>query len=58
MNDMAHYWHSRYLQALSKLEAAQSTNARCAYLDLASHYLAMQQFCERPAAHENQWIIR
>lgn len=45
---MADYWHARYLLALSKVESSQSSRTRCAYLDLASHYWAMKQFCERP----------
>jgi len=47
MNAMADYWHTRYLQALSKVEASESSKARSAYLDLASHYWAMKRFCER-----------
>jgi hypothetical protein len=58
MNDMAQYWRSRYLQALSKLETAQSTNMRSAYLDLASHYLAMQQFCDRTTTQESHWFTQ
>jgi beta-galactosidase GanA len=58
MNRMADYWRSRYLHALSRLEAAESPNTRFAYLGLAGHYLAMQQFCERTPAHEGVETIR
>jgi hypothetical protein len=44
---MANYWHDRYLQALSKVREAQSAHTRRAYQDLATHYKAMRQFCER-----------
>jgi hypothetical protein len=51
MSPMAQYWHARYLQTLLKVESARSPQVRCAYLDLAVHYRAMQQLCERPLDH-------
>lgn len=43
---MADYWHSRYLQALQKLQEAKSSEVRVAYIDLAAHYEAMERLCE------------
>lgn len=44
---MSNYWHARYLQALAKVNQAQSAEARSAYADLAAHYDAMHRLCER-----------
>jgi len=44
---MSEYWHNRYLLALAKIDEAQSVQARSAYIDLAAHYRAMRQFCDR-----------
>jgi hypothetical protein len=42
---MTNYWHARYLQAIAKVEQAQSARTRCAYADLAAHYDAMHRLC-------------
>ncbi len=47
---MADYWHSRYLQTLSNIAEAKCPKVRSAYMDLAAHYSAMRQFCERGVA--------
>jgi hypothetical protein len=47
---MDDYWHNRYLRALSLREQAQSSGIRSAYGDLADHYKAMREFCERSSA--------
>jgi hypothetical protein len=44
---MNNYWHARYLQAVAKVNQAQSAQARSAYADLAAHYDAMHRLCER-----------
>jgi hypothetical protein len=49
---MADYWHARYVEALSKVNAARSPQARSAYSDLAAHYRAMREFCDRPKIFE------
>jgi hypothetical protein len=41
------YWHVRYMEALSKVDRAESAEARAAFLDLASHYESMVWFCDR-----------
>jgi hypothetical protein len=47
---MPEYWHTRYLDTLSKVDAATNARVRSAYLDLAEHYRAMAQFSERSPA--------
>ena len=44
---MADYWHTRYLDAQSKIHEAESSQARSAYMKLAAHYKAMRAFCDR-----------
>ena len=44
---MGRYWHTRYLQALGKVDQAQSLQTKIAYQELAAHYDAMRHFCER-----------
>jgi hypothetical protein len=47
-NQMAEYWQTRYLSALSKVEDATSPRTRSAYMDLAEHYKAMWRLSARP----------
>jgi len=46
---VATYWHNRYRQTLAQMQAAQSAEARAAYMDLAEHYLSMRRFCQGSA---------
>jgi hypothetical protein len=50
--NMTNYWRARYLQAIAKVEQAQSTRTRSAYADLALHYDAMHRLCERSPVGE------
>jgi hypothetical protein len=54
--EMADYWHKRYLEALFQSESAMSSNARAAYEDLASHYYAMKRFCDRRSPVQEQQL--
>jgi len=42
----ASYWQARYRLALWQMDAAQGDRLKVTYSDLATHYAAMERFCD------------